>query len=590
MSLLTASIGAVVGDKLKSLFTTIATEFGEEVKQFLNTNMLEYQIEEHARNYCTKTLLHRLQPKELMSFYQPLFITPYGKNHTLFNERKNTKRIPTDSIKEVFSQRQFITLIGSAGSGKSTIVKYLFLNAIDTNFKIPVKVELRYLNDFNGTIIEFITDRIFKLNKLATHARIIERLMSSGDFVFFLDGYDEIVTSKKEKITKEIDDLVKRYNKNFYLLTSRPYTEIDLLPSFHNFEVCDLSDDEINEFIRKQISVEEKEICDKIIEAVNSKENVSYKSFLSNPLLLSMFILTFQSYSSIPQKRTEFYSQVFDALYSVHDSMSKLAFVREKHSGLPKEQIVEVLKLFSFLSYFEEKFLFSGIYFTEKLEYIKEKKKNILFENSKLLYDLQVAIGILNKEGTDYTFPHRSLQEYFAAMYIFSLNDDNKKSIYSKIIKLLTGRHINFQSRINFYLLLSEIDERNVIKYVLIPYFQDFISNTSVEETNYEAIYDNFSRIYNAYEAFRPILKSRQIEEARIRFSELFQSSMQEYARAKQPRKRIIPSEDFRKKLAIENIQPFLKELIPTIKQKKEELEIYLSSESKSDSEIISLI
>ena len=54
---------------------------------------------------------------------------------------------------------------------------------------------------------------------------------------------------------------------------------------------------------------------------------------------------------------------------------------------------------------------------------------NIFFDNDKFINDLQVAIGVLNKEGTDYTFPHRSLQEYFAAIYIASLNDENNKKI-----------------------------------------------------------------------------------------------------------------------------------------------------------------
>lgn len=373
-------ITAVIGDKLKSFLENIAAEFGEEVKQLINNNILEYQIEEYNRNYCTKTLLHRVQPKNLKDFYQPLYITPCGKKYRTVGLRKSSDRISTNSVSELFAKKQFITIIGSAGSGKSTIVKYLFLNSIETKFKIPIKVELRYLNDYEGSVIEFVKEKIFKLNKLATNERIIERLMSSGDFVFFLDGYDEITSAKKEKITKEIDNLVQVYNKNYYLLTTRPYTDIELLPLFHNFEVCVLSDADINQFIKKQIPKEENELCDKIIEAVNNKENISYKTFLSNPLLLSMFILTFQSYSSIPQKRSEFYSQVFDALFSVHDSMSKLAFVREKQSGLSKEQIVEVLKLFSFLSYFDEKFIFSSLYLEEKLSFIKEKKKILVLK------------------------------------------------------------------------------------------------------------------------------------------------------------------------------------------------------------------
>lgn len=585
-------IKAVVGEKLKSLFENIATEFGEEIKQVINNSILEYQVEEYNRNYCTKTLLHRVQPKNLKDFYQPLFINPCGKRNRPIPYRDNSKRIPTHSISDLFAKRQFITLIGSAGSGKSTIVKYLFLNSIDTKFKIPIKVELRYLNEYSGSVVEFIKDRIFKLNRLATHDRIIERLMNSGDFVFFLDGYDEITSSKKEKITKEIDDLVKLYNKNYYLLTSRPYTEIDLLPLFHNFEVCELSDEDINSFIKKQIPVEEKELCDKIIEAVNSKENISYKSFLSNPLLLSMFILTFQSYSSIPQKRNEFYSQVFDALFSVHDSMSKLAFVREKQSGLSKEQIVEVLKLFSFLSYFDEKFIFSGVYLDEKFRFIKEKKKNISFENDKLINDLQVAIGILNKEGTDYTFPHRSLQEYFAAIYIFSLNDDNKKIVYNKIINTLTDKRAYRQtSRDNFHLLLSELDDKNVIKHALIPYFEKYISEINLEEKKHEVIINNFLTLHSVFDAFGYILKSTETYEANEHFSKQFHqyriAHKQENIKDEEMQK--ILGEN-RKKLAIEEIQPFLKLFIPKLIDKKDELNNYLINESNSDSEIVSLI
>ncbi|WPR72451.1 NACHT domain-containing protein [Flavobacterium sp. NG2] len=390
---ITSFVKGIISGQLTKLFTNITKDFTEEIKHTISNNILEYQVEEYNRNSISKTLLHRVEPKRLKEFYQPLFIRKCGKTkrngiineHRLYSGIRNESRIATNSIAKLFEKNQFVTLIGNAGSGKSTIVKYLFLNSIDSDYKIPIKVELRYLNDHNGSLIDFIKEKIFKLNRLSSGDNIIERLMKSGDFVFFLDGYDEITSTKKEKLTKEIDDLVKLYNKNNYLLTSRPYTEIDLLPLFHNFEVCELSDEDINQFIAKQIPSQEKELQEKIIEAINSPENSAYKTFLSNPLLLSMFILTFQSYSSIPQKRSAFYSQVFDALFSVHDSMSKLAFVREKQSGLSKEQIIEVLELFSFISYFEQKFIFTNHYLNEKLDLIKDKKKSIDFINHKLI-------------------------------------------------------------------------------------------------------------------------------------------------------------------------------------------------------------
>ncbi|HCQ75316.1 MAG TPA: hypothetical protein DIV44_00765, partial [Leeuwenhoekiella sp.] len=501
-------------------------------------------------------------------------------------------RIPTNSIKELFSDKQYIPLIGSAGSGKSTIIKYLFLNAIDSKFKIPIKIELRYLNDFDGSVVEYIKENIFKLSKLASNDRIVERLMKSGNFVFFLDGYDEITSSRKERITKQIDDLVKLYNKNCYVLTTRPYTEIEMLPLFHNYEVCELSDDDINQFIRKQIPATESELIDKIIEAINNPENRSYKSFLSNPLLLSMFILTFQSYSSIPQKRSAFYSQVFDALFSVHDSMSKLAFVREKQSGLSKEQIIELMELFSFLSYFEEKFIFTSTYLNGKLDSIKEKKKHIKFDNQKLISDLQVAIGIINQDGTEYTFPHRSLQEYFAALYISSLSETNKEKVYTKIIDSLTNdRGFRMNSKDNFHLLLSELDEEGVIKYALVPFLESFKRKLQLTKMTYKTIIERFVQLETFYSSFFPVLK----EDGLMKQNHLFSEKFREY----HPRKKgenvgskewEAKSEKAREKLAINDIKPFLEGFKQKIEDKVIELNTYLELRNKSDNDIISLI
>lgn len=416
--------------------------------------------------------------------------------------------------------------------------------------------------------------------------------MNSGDFTFFLDGYDEVTSSKKEKLTKEIDDLVKIYNKNYYLLTSRPYTEIDLLPLFHNYQVCELTDADINKFIRRQIPYEEKELCDKMIEAINNKENSSYKSFLSNPLLLSMFILTFQSYSNIPQKRSEFYSQVFDTLFSVHDSMSKLAFVREKQSGLAKEQIIEVLKLFSFLSYFDEKFIFSSLYLEEKLTYIKEKKKSISFDNTKLINDLQVAIGILNKEGTDFAFPHRSLQEYFSALYIAYLSEENKKVIYKKIIDSLSINEDHRRySRENFYYLLAELDEKSLIKYALIPFFEKFEHDINLNEKDPNIIFTNFTSLHYFFVSFDKVLKSKETMVAFAHFNQKFEEYF-DYSKEVEMTDKIFNKRlnAANKKLALHDIKPFLKKFLPTVDIKKQMLIEYLINEINTDSEIISLI
>jgi predicted NACHT family NTPase len=462
---------------------------GNELQQIFSNRLLEYQTEEYKRNYFSKTILHRAEPKPLDEFYIPLYISEQKHSHP-------PKRIATNSAEKLLSKWKYITLIGNAGSGKSTIVKYLFVNSFQVGYKIPIKIELRYLNEFKGNLHDYVFNEIFKFQKLGFSNTIIDRLLDSDNFIFFLDGYDEINSNIKTQTTKDIDSFVTKYPKNRYVITSRPYTNIDLLPLFKNFQVCNLQENDIAAFVKKQIPKEEKELADKMIKAISKRENLSYRDFLSNPLLLSMFILTFQSYSDVPQKRSEFYSQVFDTLFSVHDSMSKLAYVREKTSGLSKDQFEEILRLFSFISFFEEKFIFPSNYLSDKLSIIKSKKKSLDFDNTKFVEDLQVAVGILNKEGLDYTFPHRSLQEYFAAVYIEKLGLVNKKSIYEKLKKEIEDNYTSLMSKDHFYGMLSEIDRNYLSRYLAIPIIENLYQELKkVNQIDKKVAYEFYGRL-----------------------------------------------------------------------------------------------
>jgi predicted NACHT family NTPase len=157
-----------------------------------------------------------------------------------------------------------------------------------------------------------------KFNRIGFADNIIDRMLESDNFLFFFDGYDEVNSTKKSGVSHEIDAFVTRYSQNCYMLTSRPNTNVELLSTFKNYFVCDLQLNEIKDFVKKQIPREEGELTAKIITAIDKTENHNYRSFLSNPLLLSMFILTFQTYSAIPQRRSEFYNQVFNALFSIY--------------------------------------------------------------------------------------------------------------------------------------------------------------------------------------------------------------------------------------------------------------------------------
>lgn len=94
---------------------------------------------------------------------------------------------------------------------------------------------------------------------------------------------------------------------------------------------------------------------------MNALENgmfEKYRSFASNPLLLSIMLMTFDERAEIPDKLNDFYEQAFSALFNVHDG-SKDCFKRDIKSGLGADDFKTVFAYFCFKSYFKGDYQFT---------------------------------------------------------------------------------------------------------------------------------------------------------------------------------------------------------------------------------------
>lgn len=437
----------------------IFNELSDEGNQLLKTGLKKYLTKQKEKYSHLKTLLKGNTPVYLYEIYYPL---------KLIN---GDEKIDTNVISNVFKKTNYVTIIGDAGSGKSTIVKHLFLNSIYTQFAIPILIELRYLNDYDNDLETYIVEKVLE-NKIAENPNILNRLLEKGKFVFFLDGYDELNSEIKLKIIENLNSFINQFPENKFLLTTRPFSDVEHLQIFHNYNVKKLSfeEGEIKGFIYKQLESEH-ELAGKIYESINTNKSEYIQSFLSNPLLLSLYILTFQSNAGVPSKKYIFYRRVIQALFSEHDSKTKLGFVREQLSGLKQEEFEDILKIFCFLSYFESKFNWDLDYIFDKFERIK-KTKSIDFNNNKVIRDLKSAVALWVEDNGDYSFAHRSLQEYFAALFVKNLNPTENERIYAKIIDRFSKISRLNEVR-NFLSLLEEMDTLNFKKHYYLPLLKE---------------------------------------------------------------------------------------------------------------------
>ncbi|GAB4005995.1 hypothetical protein GCM10028808_07040 [Spirosoma migulaei] len=352
-----------------------------------------------------------------------------------------------------------------------------------------------------------------------------------------IDGFDEIKRDIRSKVINSINEFVEKYSTNKFLITSRPGANLELLPRFYNYTVNELIGDDVFEFIKKQ-KLSQKSI-ESVIEFLKNNNTVYLETYLSNPLLLTLYLVTYSVNSTIPDKRSTFYRRVFEVLFREHDSATKIGFERDFATNLSQQQFEEILKLFSFLSFFENEYSFNRDYLNKTLSKARKKIKDKFndfpeFDISDFVDDLKVSIGILVEDEGVYSFIHRTMQEYFTASLIQTANI-NKEEIYRKIISKI-GYISNLNSSrgekiFQFYYVQSllglckELDYFSYYNYVYIPLLKEAIN--LLENAN------NNSKKINAYFKIIPIYtlwgRARTDDNGKIYFINLISKDTNKY-------------------------------------------------------------
>jgi len=451
-----------------------------KIDEVLKVGLRKYYDSQLPKYYYSNTFLFREQKVDFLKTYFPVKVS-FGLLITDFN-----------NLEIIFDTYKAITIVGGAGSGKTSLLRHIFLQTLlHPISKIPVLIELRNFNDYEGNFYNYVKEKIISIG-LKGSDDVLRKALINGDFLILLDGFDEINSSKKQLIVQQIEAFIDTYHSNNTVITTRPGSGIENLARFSDFNICPLSKQEVIKFVR--FIVADQERMKRILQVIKDPRNDQFSEYLSNPLLLSMFILAFESHPEIPGSRSAFYKNVFDTLYSKHDGYTKSSFSRQKVTKLTREQFEAVLNVFSYLTFIKGKFEF-----TEELlcQYLVKAKKHLdySFELEDIIYDLRTSISILVKDGFIYSFPHRSMQEYFAADFISKLPSTRKEKFY----KSLTDHFDLFSNDYsgNFLSLCYETDRIFFIKFLLLPNLKKSLIDLSAKgNLQLFRSYIDLSRIY----------------------------------------------------------------------------------------------
>lgn len=433
---------------------------------------LKNSVEKYGK---IKTILYRTEPKYIYDFFE----CP--------NLRKEKGSIiKGDSIDNILDVSNFVIIQGTGGIGKSTFLKHLFMDEVSKQGWIPVFIELKDLNSINGEyeITDFVFQRLYDLGS-TIKKEYMEYALQSGCFLFLLDGYDEIATDKKDVFFRKLDSFCDRYSDNHFIISSRPYSEFVEFQRFSVLTLCSLSKDQALSLVQK---IEfDQEIKQRFLTALDESLYERHTSFASNPLLLNIMLLTFDNYAEIPEKLHLFYANAFETLYSKHDA-TKSGYRRELRCSLSYDSFKKVFAYFCFITYYQGKIELTHDDILTVLK--KVRSSTVSFDPADYIFDLVNSICVLYRDGVNYKFTHRSFQEYFTAIFLKELSDQNMQKMGIELVK----KDYFKASHDSVFSMLRDMSEQRFEQNILLPLVVEFESEC--EDTDkYDFYFEEISPI-----------------------------------------------------------------------------------------------
>ena len=375
------------------------------------------------------------KPLEMADIFIPLkVVTDADKNEE------------TLEIEDAITLYDKVIIVGKPGSGKSMFCKnILFKYSTDKvknktfsmllKFhkprdkskikKIPILIELHRLSDKAATIFGLLENELTK-NNFPKSSNFLKKGLDSGNLFILFDGYDEITSSERNRVTLLINDFIDKNEKCQYVITSRPavYDKEFINVTETKLKLVDFNHQQIRRFLHSWWSTEIKEgkSVEQLIYTLQDRPRIM--SLATNPLMLTMIACLYADTEEyiLPHSRAEFYDKA-------------TMFFLEPKNGIPnkynfpeKSLILQHLALYN-QEQGEKQIDRKLIHFTKVIEEIRKILPNINRREDDILSIFEEIVersGLLIKVdgGEHYQFAHLTMQEYFAAKQIINKQED----------------------------------------------------------------------------------------------------------------------------------------------------------------------
>jgi predicted NACHT family NTPase len=396
------------------------------------------QIEATARKHCHDKILNQYSKIRLLSG-QEIGVDQLYVDVWLLDRAPRTFQCSADKMLETFdlrndrvglgnqikrndgfdvaNQESKLLILGKPGAGKTTFLKHLAVDWCKGKFQtnlVALFIEFRQIRDEQWQLLDAIGEEL----KIQDREQV-KVLLNDGKLLVLMDGFDEVPTQAlRERVQRQLRQVVKNYSKNRYIMTCR--TQI----------MADFNPDQVQQFVQNWFRANGQAEAMALIQWQNFKletdKNPALQELTATPVLLGLMCLVLQDEGKIPAQAGLLYERGIRLLlrkWNDEKAINGWEIGTEAYHHLQVEQKEELLSEIA-AKKFENP---ENFVLFEQSDLTSQISQHLKLSNQREARDVLKAIesqhGLLVERADElWSFSHLTLQEYFTTKWLLNLS------------------------------------------------------------------------------------------------------------------------------------------------------------------------